>query len=245
MEGRTAASWLHALLPERLWISRCFVWDNPTPTKTYYSAGPFVGAASIPMGRGFLIYNGMMSTDFGTSPSEYSDTLLAQYASIFTLDTVRRLVRAKVVEYPTQVLNELKRDLSDELPKLVETIPKREREVQKHVNTVLGLRYKDLDFRWEQFEFPYSIKSYKPDFISERASIAIDVKLCKKEARARGLVDEINADITAYKTHFGWILFLVYDTDKWIEDPMSFTGDFERHNAGVLVSVVTHRHKQK
>jgi hypothetical protein len=239
MEGKNSASQSDALVfPDKLWISRCFIWDNPQPAKIFYAAGPIIGAAAIPIGRGFFVYNGMMSIDFGTSPSPYSDELLARFASLFTISTIRRVLRRGRPEYPLEILNRIATDVSNELPSLIQTAPTREKHVQRQVNSILRLRYSDLDFRWEQFQFPYSSKSYKPDFISERVNMAIDVKLCNKDKKANRIVDEINADITAYKTRFKYLLFVVYDTDRHVQDPMAFTRDFERYNAGVKVLVV-------
>jgi hypothetical protein len=239
MEGKSAASISDGLvLPDKLWISRCFVWLNLQPTKKFYAAGPIIGAASIPIGRGSFVYNGMMPTDFGTSTGQYSDGLLARMASFFTLSTIRRVLTGGTTVYPLEILNRIATDISNELPPLFQATPRREKQVQRQVNSILRLRYQDLDFRWDQLEFPYSSKSYKPDFVSERVNMAIDVKLCNRAQKANRIVDEINADITAYKTRFQYLLFVVYDTDRHIQNPMTFTGDFERYNAGVRVFVV-------
>ena len=85
---------------------------------------------------------------------------------------------------PMEILNRIALDISSELRRLVQTTPKREKQVQRQVNNILRLRHEDLDFRWDQFQFPYSSKSYKPDFISERVNVAIDVKLCNKTQRS-------------------------------------------------------------
>ena len=239
MEGKGVASEFDAFVPpDKLWVSRCFVWDNPRPTRIFYAAGPFVGAAAIPIGMGFLVYNGMMSVDFGTGPNQYSDELLAKFAFLFAVGTIRRVRRRHGLEYPMEILNRIALDISSELRRLVETTPKREKQVQRQVNNILRLRHDDLNFRWDQFQFPYSSKSYKPDFISERANVAIDVKLCNNNRKVNRIVEEINSDITAYKSRFKYLLFVVYDTNRYIRDPMAFTGDFERHNAGVRVLVV-------
>jgi len=128
MEGRSAASILDAfVLPDKLWISRCFVWSLQ-PAKIFYAAGPILGAASMPIGRGFFVYNGMMPIDFGTSPSQYSDGLLARLASFFTLSTIRRVLTGGRTEYPLEILNRIATDISNELPPLFQTAPRREKQ---------------------------------------------------------------------------------------------------------------------
>jgi hypothetical protein len=239
MEGRNSASLSDVVVfPDKLWISRCFIWDNLQPTKIFYVAGPIIGAAAIPIGRGFLVYNGMMPIDFGTSPNQYSDELLARFASLFTLGTIKRVLRHGRAEYPLEILNRVATDISNELPPLIQTRITREKQVQRQVNSILRLRFTELDFRWEQFQFPYASKSYRPDFISERVNMAIDVKLCNKDEKINRIVDEINADITAYRTRFRYLLFVVYDTDRHVPDPLAFVRDFERYNAGVKVLLV-------
>jgi hypothetical protein len=121
---------------------------------------------------------------------------------------------------------------------MFELCPTTERQVQRQLQVFLNLRYRHLNFRKEQVQFPYSTKSYKPDFVSTSAGIAVDVKLCNSENRVNKLVDEINADITGYRSHYRYLFFVVYDTNRNILDPLAFTQDFERYNPGVRVVVI-------
>ena len=52
-------------------------------------------------------------------------------------------------------------------------------------------------------------------------------------------IDEINADIPAYKTRYKNLLFVVYDMGC-IRDISSFVGDIESNNKNVSVIVVKH-----
>jgi len=242
LEGEIAVSnFSKYSLPEmkNLWVSRCFIWDNPQPIKRFYSSGPIVGAGSIKIGNGWFIYNGMMATDFGSGPSEYSDYLFAHYAFAFVYHTITETSLEDKLSSQYQFLNSIANDLLVNLPSQMSEWNKiTEPRVQKEIETVLNLKYRAYDFRKEKVEFPYSITSYKPDFTSEIMKLCIEVKICTQKRKPEKIVREINDDIVAYKTRYSYIVFIVYDSGKYVPNKMLFINDIEKYNSGVKIIII-------
>ena len=69
----------------------------------------------------------------------------------------------------------------------------------------------------------YSGKEFVPDFIFVPADMFIEVKLVKTAERTKTVIDEINADILAYKTEYSKGMFIVYDVGI-IRDASEFAG---------------------
>ena len=65
-------------------------------------------------------------------------------------------------------------------------------------------------------------------------NLCIEVKLLREGKKSR-VIDEINADITAYSTKYERLLFVVYDLGV-IRDEAEFRRDIE--NAGASIKVV-------
>jgi hypothetical protein len=230
-------------MPKSLWASRCFYWEPKESIeliRAFYAAGRLEAAAAVKMGKGMFLYNGMMAPDFGSNVSEYSDDLLTRLTFAFSLDSTTESSLEEWVGHPAQFLDSLEHDLSTSLSKMVKKGKKKvtEKDVQKHIESILDLKYRDHRFRKEQNRFPYSLKAYEPDFVSDLLNTAIEVKKCSSESSAKGIVGQINDDIVAYRTKYPNLLFVVYDLDKFIADKIGFTQDFERFNPGVRVIVV-------
>jgi len=122
------------------------------------------------------------------------------------------------------------------LRKVVRDTPERERDVQDALeNLLIGA---DIDYSRETDSIEYSSKTYVPDFSLSRIDLALEVKLAARAGREKEIIGEINDDILAYKTRYGNLLFVVYDTGL-IRDVDRFTSHFEQHE-GVLVRVVKH-----
>ena len=90
----------------------------------------------------------------------------------------------------------------------------------------------------EKERIQYSSKTYTPDFTIRKIDLAIDIKLCSKESRERGIIREINDYILAYRTEFGNLIFVVYDLGI-IRDIGRFKYEFEKKQ-NVFVKVVKH-----
>ena len=140
----------------------------------------------------------------------------------------------------------LKEDLSHQLPgttrqtlaiidffqenlrRAVIRTPKSERDIQDVVEQLLiGRGYeKGIDYDREVGRVKVSSKEVIPDFIMAPADLAIEIKLLKDQKQIGRVVDEINADIASYQTHYKFVLFIVYDLGV-IRDEGEFRGDFE------------------
>ena len=117
--------------------------------------------------------------------------------------------------------------------------PEKEIEVQNAIESLLlgrGLS-KGLDYDRESGKFEFSGKEYIPDFIIPKMSLCIEVKLLR-EGRKSKVIEEISADITAYKKNYQRQLFVVYDLGA-IQNEIEFKRDIEMIN-GVKVIVVKH-----
>lgn len=122
------------------------------------------------------------------------------------------------------------------LRKVVRQQPQRESDVQDHFESLLVGA--DVPFSRETVSIEYSSKTYKPDFVIEKADLAIDIKLCGKGGREKEIIAEINDDILAYKTKYGNLLFVIYDLGQ-VRDADKFARHFEDQE-GVVVQIVKH-----
>lgn len=117
--------------------------------------------------------------------------------------------------------------------------PEREVEVQNAVESLLlgrGLA-KGVDYDRESGKFEFSGREYIPDFIMPKMSLCIEVKLLK-EGRKSKIIEEISADITAYKKEYERQLYIVYDLGV-IQNEVEFKRDIEMSD-GVKVIIVKH-----
>ncbi len=81
-------------------------------------------------------------------------------------------------------------------------------------------------------------KTYIPDFMVQKADLAIDIKLATATGHEKLMIAEINDDILAYRTKYGNLFFIVYDCGI-IRDIDRFIRSFEA-NGTVYVRVVKH-----
>ena len=90
--------------------------------------------------------------------------------------------------------------------------PEKEIEIQNAIETLLlgrGLS-KGIDYDRETGKFEFSGKEYIPDFVISKLSLCIEVKLLRAAKRSK-VIEEISADITAYKKEYPRQLYVVYD----------------------------------
>jgi hypothetical protein len=138
---------------------------------------------------------------------------------------------------PKKDVSKLVEDIDNKLRVTFREKPNDEREVQDAIEDLLNT--KEYDFDREQVSIPYSSKSYKPDFTFEALSTALDAKLCNSKSDEKKIIDEINADIPAYKSKYSYAVFVVYDTG-FIRDNRVFKKGIEKNNPNVYVTVVKH-----
>ena len=124
-------------------------------------------------------------------------------------------------------------------PAMAET-PGYEKTVQDVVETLLigrGLQ-KGQEYDRETGRVKLSAKESIPDFILPRLGEAVEIKLVKDRRRVSEVIDEINADIAAYRTKYRHLLFIVYDLGQ-IQDETEFRHGLE-NEPNVQVIVVKH-----
>ncbi|BCN32620.1 PD-(D/E)XK nuclease domain-containing protein [Anaeromicropila herbilytica] len=97
---------------------------------------------------------------------------------------------------------------------------------------------KGIDYDRECGKFEFSGKEYIPDFIVPKLNLCIEVKLLRDGKKSR-IIEEINADITAYGKNYERQMFVVYDLGV-IRDEVEFRRDIE--NAGDDIKVVIVKH---
>lgn len=126
------------------------------------------------------------------------------------------------------------------LRKAIHSEPTKEKDIQDSIeNLFIGKGYeKGVDYDREAGKFNYSGKEYIPDFILPKLGMCIEVKLLKEASKKSKMIEEINADITAYSKKYKNILFIVYDMGN-IRDETEFCRDIE-NNEGVRVVIVKH-----
>ncbi len=122
------------------------------------------------------------------------------------------------------------------LRKLLRVPPEKEREVQDALeNLLIGA---DIAYSREGESIEYSSKTYIPDFRVPSLDLVIEVKLCARPDREKGIIAEINDDVLAYRVRHRNLLFVVYDTGH-IRDVERFAEPLQADSA-VLVRVVKH-----
>lgn len=129
--------------------------------------------------------------------------------------------------------------LQSRLRSVIYQKPEKEVEVQNAIESLLlgrGLS-KGSDYDRESGKFEFSGKEYIPDFIIPKMSLCIEVKLLRGGRKSK-IIEEISADITAYKKEYGRQLFVVYDLGV-IQNEVEFKRDIEMSD-GVKVIVVKH-----
>lgn len=119
-------------------------------------------------------------------------------------------------------------------------VPDSEKSVQNNIESLfLGKGYKKgTDFERESGKFQFSGREYIPDFILKKLNLCIEVKLLKGNKTVSKIIEEINADITAYKKEYENVLFIIYDINK-IQNEEHFRNDLENIDR-VKVVIVKH-----
>lgn len=116
--------------------------------------------------------------------------------------------------------------------------PTKEIEVQNAIEALLIGRNmtKGIDYDRETGKIEFSGKEYIPDFILPKMNLSVEVKLLRSGKKS-SIIDEINADITAYSTKYERLLFVVYDLGV-IRDEAEFRRDIENAGANIKVVIV-------
>lgn len=143
----------------------------------------------------------------------------------------------KVIEKEELRIEDIILTVEKKLRPIIHKRPERERDIQDALENLFFTL--DYDFEREKVMFAYSTKSYKPDFTSDSLGSAIDVKLCKTSQDEKQIIDQINADIPAYRSRYKNLLFVVYDLG-YIRKVATFSRGIEKAHKRVFVRVIKH-----
>lgn len=121
-------------------------------------------------------------------------------------------------------------------PAFRDTPPKLEKEVQDAIENILNAL--GVQFTRDREVTSVAGKAFKPDFIVQQIDLAIEVKLAKTGHGVAQIQEEINADISAYKTKWKNLLFVIYDLGV-INDPYKFQTENIKL-FGISVRVIKH-----
>ena len=118
--------------------------------------------------------------------------------------------------------------------------PSNEKEVQEQLRKFFdanGLE-QGTDYERESGKFQFAGREYIPDFVLKASNTALEVKILKDKAKKNKIIEEMNADYSAYTKEYGSLIYLVYDIGC-ISDTEQFKRDFE-DKGNVRVLVVKH-----
>lgn len=137
-------------------------------------------------------------------------------------------------------ISELQDLLTANLRKVMFSKPERESDVQNAIETLLvGRGYqRSIHYDREAGKVKFSGKEFIPDFVFPGFSTALEVKLVKEASSLSNCIEEMCADIPAYLSAYGSVLFCVYDLGA-IRD----VGEFQlgiQSQQGVRICVVKH-----
>lgn len=117
--------------------------------------------------------------------------------------------------------------------------PEKEKDIQNTLEQLfLGKGWsKGCDYDRETGKFEFSGREYIPDFIIPKLGVCIEVKLLKDKNRKSKIIEEINADITAYSKAYSRLLFVVYDLG-YIQNEIEFRRDIENTKDNIKVVII-------
>ena len=130
--------------------------------------------------------------------------------------------------------------LSTNLRKVIFEKPDTELQVQNAVETLLvGRGYqKGVHYDRESGRVRFSGKDFIPDFNFHSLHSALEIKLIKEAGNPSQIVEQLSADIPAYKSHYPNVIFCVYDLGA-LRDIHEFENGLQNTD-GVRVCVVKH-----
>jgi len=172
------------------------------------------------------------------------DTLWPEAKSI--LETVLISTRILIsslesnIDFVEEEVDNIESFIKTKLRSVLYEIPQKEKEVQNAIeNLFVGKGFnKAIDYDRETGKFNFSGREYIPDFILPKLRMCIEVKLLKEPSKKSKVIEEINADVTAYLKEYENVLFVVYDLGV-IRDELEFCRDIES-NEGIKIIIVKH-----
>ncbi len=174
----------------------------------------------------------------------WADTLWPQQKEVIDSllifsDTLIALLEKEIGFIDDEYAN-LENFIKTKLRSLLFSKPEKEIEVQNAIESLLiGKGWnKGIDYDRETGKIEFSGKEYIPDFIVSKLDLCIEVKLLREGKKSR-IIDEINADITAYNKMYKRQMFIIYDLGE-IRDEVEFKRDIESAHDEIKVIVVKH-----
>lgn len=146
----------------------------------------------------------------------------------------------KEIDFIDDEYTNLENFIKNKLRSSLFTQPEKEKEVQNTIEALfIGKGWnKGIDYDRETGKFEFSGKEYIPDFIVPKLNLCIEVKLLK-EGRKSKVIEEINADITAYSKEYKRQIYVIYDLGV-IRDEVEFKRDIENAKDDIKVIIVKH-----
>lgn len=114
--------------------------------------------------------------------------------------------------------------------------PSSEKAVQDAIENILNAL--GVSFVRDREVAPVGGKAFKPDFTVGELNLALEVKLAKESHGVPAIQEEIAADISAYRTKWRRLIFVIYDLGV-IDDPYQLRQEHIRL-FGVSVVIVKH-----
>lgn len=135
--------------------------------------------------------------------------------------------------------NNLENFIQSKLRTVIFEMPTKELEIQNAIESLLlgrGMN-KGTDYDRETGKFEFSGKEFIPDFIIPKLKLCIEVKLLRPGKKSK-VIEEVSADITAYKKTYEHQLYVIYDLGI-IQNEVEFKRDIENVE-GVKVIIIKH-----
>ncbi|MBR3162145.1 MAG: hypothetical protein IKF19_05385 [Bacilli bacterium] len=169
--------------------------------------------------------------DINNLPNPY-DLTSSQHVEWFqtALASIRILISLLEAnfDYIDNEYNKIENLINSKLRPLIMNKPEYEKDIQDNIERLFisnGMS-KGIDYDRETGKFNFSGREYIPDFILPKINCCMEVKLIKEKKHLKKMIEEINADITAYSKKYEKILFVVYDLGC-IRDIDEFKRDIE------------------
>lgn len=170
----------------------------------------------------------------GIGHKRYFDTV---YTSLLMLISfLEETVHSRVDE-----LSELSNFFQDRLRRVILQEPEVEKTIQDAVESLLigrGLN-KGNEYDREPRGIKISGREFIPDFAINKLSLSIEVKLSKTKQKRQDIIEEINADIQAYKVKYSNLLFIIYDIGS-ITDENEFKSGVNSQDGDVKTIIIKH-----
>lgn len=214
----------------KLALARQLVLEAGTLNLMTLSPPPAVGG---PIARGVNPIDMIFIDWYGTSLIPHVQDMVEQaigvYEGMDKFPDLLRFVSREAIDVESSIERALR-------PAFRSAAPSSESEVQDAVENILNAL--GIEFSRDKEVAPVGPRGFKPDFVVQSMSLAIEVKLASKAHSAGRVQEEIAADIAGYSTKWKRLLIVIYDNGV-ISDPYQMRRDNMKH-FGVSVVIVKH-----